>query len=151
MLDLRNLFAAVAGNPQKLASVLPFHADSLSADTLTLEHPAIGPGGVGTMPVATNATATAIDAGQSGAWRVNYTTGEGATAFALTPSAGVAGQLLFILVANASGGALTNKTFAAIVKAPSLTWPANGQTKVYSLLSDGTNWRLFALSADIPA
>ena len=70
------------------------------------------------------------------------------------PTNGVAGSSLGtcdIWIINTSGGNLTNLTFNASIKQPSLTFPADTNRRRYSLTLLGTTWYLDYFSvADVP-
>lgn len=91
----------------------------------------------------------AINAGTAG--HFTFVAASNAVREFSVPTNGVTGQHITVILSNTSGGALTNTTFAAAIRRGTLTLPATGFQREYTLAFNGTTWAITNQSAsDIP-
>lgn len=86
----------------------------------------------------TYGASVAINAALGNAFAVTVTD---ANAFTIAnPTAGGTGQVITVMLRNASGGAMGVVTWGTSYKLAAWTNPANGQSRSVSFLYDGSNW-----------
>jgi len=94
-----------------------------------------------------DAATIALDAATSGIFDLTCTTDD-AREFQV-PTGGYDGQIIHVIIRNESSGALTLTTFHTDILQGSLTFPADGTFRVYSLmqLAGSAEWVVYAQSA----
>ena len=145
MLNLYKIFSGLAG------SAVPRLRSNLGLVVPSLESvaPIIAPGASLAATVLVDAASIALDATLGNLFILDCTT-DAVREFAV-PTGGTAGQRIAVRIVNTSGGALTNTTFAALIRSAALTLPATTFQRDYDLEFDGTDWAIVNFSpADIP-
>lgn len=150
MRRFESLWTILNGAVQKLQPILGLvlpTLDVLGATTFT-QGPT-GPGFIGAQAVLTDGASIAVDASLASTFLL--TCANNGTRQIAVPTNGVEGQRVTVTIINTSGGNLTLTTFAAGIKAPAVTLPANATHREYELYFDGTEWSIVNYSpANIP-
>lgn len=150
MRRFESLFTILNGAVQKLQPILGLvlpTLDVLGATTFT--QAPTGPGFIGAQATLTDGATVAVDAALASTFLL--TCASNAAREISVPTNPTTGRRITVTIINTSGGNLTATTFAAAIKQPSLTLPATGTNREFTLYYDGTEWSIVGFSpANIP-